>query len=103
MSTRTTTLCAGAPIAIVVLGKMFGGALYGLLPLGICVSSGIFFVRAGRVTEWSSKKQRGQTVSLHLHMPEQAVDRPVGYCESYSRICGMNEHISKRHVGSDRP
>ena len=39
---RTTILCAGVLLAIIVLGKMFGGALYGLMPLGICILSGIY-------------------------------------------------------------
>ncbi|KAF4630399.1 hypothetical protein G7Y89_g7748 [Cudoniella acicularis] len=39
---RATILCAGVLLAIVVLGKMFGGALYGLIPLAMCVSSSIF-------------------------------------------------------------
>jgi hypothetical protein len=65
---RTTILSAGVAIAIVVLGKMFGGALYGLIPLALCVSSGIFLwmkdlVRRGRATEWQSEKERGQHVS----------------------------------------
>jgi len=65
---RTAILCAGILIAIVVLGKMFGGALYGLIPLGMCVSSGVFLsmkelVRHGRETEWESEKERGKMVT----------------------------------------
>jgi hypothetical protein len=64
----TLVLCGGVTIAIVVLGKMFGGALYGLIPLGMCVGSGIYLwmkelIRKGRDTEWSSEKERGETVS----------------------------------------
>jgi hypothetical protein len=66
---RTTILCGGVLLAIVVLGKMLGGALHGLIPLGMCIASGVFLwmkelVRTGRAQEWSSKKQRGQTVSI---------------------------------------
>ncbi|TVY91336.1 Meiotically up-regulated protein [Lachnellula willkommii] len=66
---RTTILCAGILIAIVILGKMFGGALYGLIPLGMCVSSGVFLsmkelLRHGRETEWESEKDRGKMASL---------------------------------------
>lgn len=66
---RTEILCIGVLVAIVILGKMFGGALYGLIPLGMCVSSGIFLwmkavVRAGRDQEWSSEQERGETASL---------------------------------------
>jgi hypothetical protein len=70
---RTNILCAGILTAIVVLGKMFGGALYGLVPLAMCVSSGVFLwmkelVRHGRATEWSSETERGKTVSLWLSL-----------------------------------
>jgi len=71
---RTTVLCGGILIAIIVLGKMFGGALYGLIPLAMCVASGVFLwmkelVRAGRVQEWSSEKERGQHATANL-IPE---------------------------------
>ncbi|TVY13257.1 Meiotically up-regulated gene 190 protein [Lachnellula arida] len=71
---RTTILCAGILIAIVVLGKMFGGALYGLIPLGMCVSSGVFLsmkelLRHGRETEWESEKERGKMATANL-IPE---------------------------------
>ena len=64
----TLALAGGVMIAIIVLGKMFGGALYGLIPLGMCVGSGIFLwmkelVRKGREMEWSTEKERGQVVS----------------------------------------
>lgn len=39
---KTIVLSGGVLIAIVVLGKLFGGALYGLIPLGMCVASGIY-------------------------------------------------------------
>lgn len=65
---RTSVLCLGILAAIVVLGRLFGGALYGLIPLGMCVSSGVFLwmkevVRSGRAMEWQSEKDRGETVS----------------------------------------
>jgi hypothetical protein len=60
-------LCVIVLCSIVVLGKMFGGALYGLIPLGMCISSGLFLwmkglVRSGRQTEWASEQERGETV-----------------------------------------
>lgn len=69
LETRTTFLTAGVTIAIIVLGKMFGGALYGLIPLALCVGSGIFLwmkdlVRQGRAQEWQSEKERGEVVSI---------------------------------------
>ncbi|EPE35263.1 C2 (Calcium/lipid-binding, CaLB) [Glarea lozoyensis ATCC 20868] len=70
----TLVLAGGVMIAIVVLGKMFGGALYGLIPLGMCVGSGIFLwmkelIRKGREMEWSSEKERGEVATANL-IPE---------------------------------
>src|SRR5690349_18110329 len=64
---RAEALCICVFAAIVLLGKMFGGALYGLIPLGMCVSSGIFLwmksvIQSGREHEWSSDQERGETV-----------------------------------------
>lgn len=61
-------LCIGLLLAIVILGKMFGGALKGLIPLGACVASGVWLwtkevVRSGREVEWDSEKTRGRMVS----------------------------------------
>ena len=61
------TACIVILIAIVVLGKWFGGSLLGLIPLGACVTSGIWLwmkevVRSGREVEWESEKERGITV-----------------------------------------
>lgn len=64
---RATILCAGILIATVVVGKMFGGALKGLIPLAMCLSSGVFLwvkevIRSGREVEWDSEQTRGQMV-----------------------------------------
>ncbi len=64
---KTLILSTGVLIAIVALGKLFGGALYGLIPLRMCVASDIYFwmkelVRKGREQEWQSEKDCGQTV-----------------------------------------
>jgi hypothetical protein len=69
LETRATVLCVGVLLAIVVLGKMFGGSLWGLIPTAMCVSSGIFLwmkevVRSGEAAEWDAEKKRGETVSL---------------------------------------
>ncbi|MCJ1476556.1 hypothetical protein MMC13_005222 [Lambiella insularis] len=61
-------------LAIVILGKMFGGSLWGLIPLGACVGSGIFLwmkelVRKGREMEWSSEQSRGEVAVANL-LPE---------------------------------
>jgi len=74
LETRATILTAVVFVAIVVLGKFFGGALYGIIPLGLCVSSGVFLwmkevIRAGRANEWSSERDRGETATQNL-LPE---------------------------------
>ena len=64
---RAGVLCIGILVSVIVLGKMFGGSLKGLIPLGACISSGIWLwmkevVRSGRELEWSSEQSRGETV-----------------------------------------
>lgn len=71
---RANVLCAGIFIAIAFIGKILGGSLWGLLPLGFCVASGVFLwmkdlVRQGRDTEWSSEQKRGETAVVNL-IPE---------------------------------
>lgn len=71
---RATVLCVGILIATVVVGKMFGGALIGLIPLAMCLSSGVFLwmkevIRSGRETEWESEKVRGQMVRKFVTYP----------------------------------
>ncbi len=68
LETRASGLCIGVFIAIVLLGKMFGGSLKGLIPTAMCIVSGIYLwmkevVRSGREVEWSSEQSRGETVS----------------------------------------
>lgn len=63
-------LCIGVFVAVVVLGKMFGGRLVGLVPLAMCLTSGIWLwmkevLRSGREVEWSSEKARGKAVSFN--------------------------------------
>lgn len=65
---RTTGLSIGIAVAIVILGKMFGGSLWGLIPLAACVVSGVWLwmmevIRSGKEVEWSSEQRRGETVS----------------------------------------
>ena len=64
---RTGVLCIGLFLATVIVGNMFGGALKGLIPLAMCLTSGIWLwmkelVRSGREVEWDSEKVRGETV-----------------------------------------
>jgi Ca2+-dependent lipid-binding protein len=71
---KATILCAGIFFAIIFVGKFFGGRLLGLIPLAICVASGVFLwmkdlVRQGRDIEWSSEQKRGETATANL-IPE---------------------------------
>jgi Ca2+-dependent lipid-binding protein len=71
---RAGGLCIALLVAIVVLGKMFGGALTGLIPLGMCIASAVWLwmkevVRSGREIEWSSEQSRGETATANL-LPE---------------------------------
>lgn len=89
---RTSILCIAVFGAIVILGKMFGGALYGLIPLGACIASGIYLwmkevIRSGREAEWSSEQARGETVSYHLHTSLTRSYPTSGDGKSHSRIC----------------
>ncbi|GAB7352816.1 hypothetical protein MBLNU459_g3431t1 [Dothideomycetes sp. NU459] len=71
---KASVLCIGVFLAVVILGKMFGGSLKGLIPLAMCLTSGIFLwakevVRSGREVEWQSEKTRGETATANL-LPE---------------------------------
>lgn len=71
---RAGFLCIGILVTTIVVGKMFGGALKGLIPLGMCLSSGVWLwmkevVRSGREVEWHSEATRGQMATLNL-LPE---------------------------------
>ncbi|KAJ5505877.1 C2 membrane targeting protein [Penicillium expansum] len=71
---RATSLCIGIPIAIIILGRMCGGSLWGLVPLAACITSGVWLwmqevIRSGRAMEWSSEKLRGQMATANL-LPE---------------------------------
>lgn len=69
LETLASILSITVLITIIVLGKLFGGALYGLIPLRMCIASGIFLwmkevVRSGREIEWSSEQERGEVVGV---------------------------------------
>ncbi|KAG9256666.1 uncharacterized protein F5Z01DRAFT_617765 [Emericellopsis atlantica] len=71
---RGNFLCGGIFIAIVFIGKFFGGRLLGLLPLGACVASGVWLwikdlIRQGRDNEWASEQDRGEAATANL-IPE---------------------------------
>ena len=71
---QASALCFVSFFAIVIIGKMFGGALKGLIPLGGIIGTLFFLwmkelVRSGREVEWSSEQERGQTAVANL-LPE---------------------------------
>lgn len=71
---KANVLCIGILVAILVLGKMFGASLKGLIPLAVCVTSGVYLwakevIRSGREVEWDSEKTRGQVATANL-LPE---------------------------------
>ncbi|OAA44286.1 meiotically up-regulated protein [Metarhizium rileyi] len=74
LETKGNVLCIGIFIAVIFVGKVFGGRLLGLVPLGFCISSGVFLwikdlIRQGRDLEWSSEQERGETATVNL-IPE---------------------------------
>jgi len=84
---NTAYLSVGILLSVVVLGKMFGGSLKGLIPLGMCLASGVWMwmkevIRSGREVEWDSEKTRGETVgkSLTIYRPA-LLTAYAGNCE----------------------
>ncbi|KAF2760574.1 hypothetical protein EJ05DRAFT_531064 [Pseudovirgaria hyperparasitica] len=74
LESRTNALCIGIFLATVIIGKMFGGRLLGMIPLAMCLTSGVWLwtkevVRSGREMEWESEKNRGEYATANL-LPE---------------------------------
>ena len=74
LEARANVLCASVLFAVIVIGKMFGGSLWGLVPLGMTIASGVFLwvkdlIKQGREMEWSSEKKRGEMAVVNL-IPE---------------------------------
>lgn len=68
---RAMALSIAIPFAIIVLGRVFGGSLWGLIPLAACIATGVWMwvkevIRSGREMEWSSEQLRGKMVSPGL-------------------------------------
>ena len=108
LETRASGLCIGVFIAITILGKMFGASLKGLIPTAMCIVSGIWLwmkevVRSGREVEWSSEQTRGETVSsIHRKMRSGFVLTFLGYRQSSTGICGVDEHAARHRLGPDQ-
>ncbi|KAH1644369.1 hypothetical protein KXX16_001963 [Aspergillus fumigatus] len=71
---RATGVCLGLFVGVLFLGHVFGGSLWGLIPLACCTTTGIWLwmkevIRSGREMEWSSEQLRGQTATANL-LPE---------------------------------
>jgi hypothetical protein len=108
MEKRAGILCIGILIVTVVVGKLFGGALKGLIPLAMCLSSGVWMwmkelVRSGREVEWSSEQTRGQMVSVLLASLLEIANMHSGIPESASRISRVDEHPRRHRLGSHQP
>ncbi|PGG99625.1 hypothetical protein AJ80_09320 [Polytolypa hystricis UAMH7299] len=71
---RAIQLVIGILVAIVLIGKMAGGSLKGLIPLALCITSGVWLwaqdlIRKGRTSEWHSERRRGEAATANL-LPE---------------------------------
>ena len=101
--------CIVIMVAIIVLGKYFGGSLKGLIPLGACITSGVWLwmkevVRSGREVEWDSEKERGKTVSSRLRYILATTDLDmIGDAESPPRVRRMDEHSFAGRLGPNQP
>ncbi|EGY19957.1 hypothetical protein VD0002_g3883 [Verticillium dahliae] len=74
LEARANVMCAAIFFGIIFIGKFFGGSLWGLMPLSVCIASGVYLwcrelIQQGRNVEWSSEKERGETATVNL-VPE---------------------------------
>jgi hypothetical protein len=102
MEKQAGGVCITLFVAVVLLGRLFGGRLVGLVPLAMCVTSGVWLwmkevVRSGREVEWSSEKQRGQMVRGYVVARAEA--NGVGSSKSHSGIGGVDECAAQRGLG----
>ncbi|KAL5612946.1 hypothetical protein BROUX41_003977 [Berkeleyomyces rouxiae] len=73
---RASFLALGLFLGISVIGNLFGGKLWAMVPLGAGVASAVFLwaknlIRAGRDREWESERERGEMATANL-IPESA-------------------------------
>ena len=64
---RAEALCIGIFAAIIVLGRLVGGNMMGVILLTVCITSAVWLwvqdvIRRGRDLEWSSEQRRGEIV-----------------------------------------
>ncbi|RKF82781.1 Meiotically up-regulated gene 190 protein [Golovinomyces cichoracearum] len=101
----TNVLCVTIVMSILFFGKLVGGSLYGLIPLSLCITSGIFLwmkdlVQKGRSNQWQSECKRGQYINSNL-IPESVewINSFLGVTwglidpEKFSSISDMLEDI----------
>ncbi len=74
LEARANVLCAAIFLAIIFVGNLLGGKLWGLVPLATLIACGLFLwvknlIRQGRDTEWASERHRGETAVVNL-IPE---------------------------------
>ncbi|KAI9892070.1 MAG: hypothetical protein M1814_001776 [Vezdaea aestivalis] len=74
LETRATAITAAIFFGTVILGKIFGGSLWGLVPTAICLASGVFLwtkevIKSGTAREWESEQKRGEYATANL-LPE---------------------------------
>jgi Ca2+-dependent lipid-binding protein len=106
---RANILCAGILISTVVIGKIFGGALKGLIPLGMFLASGVYLwmkevVRSGREFEWDGEQVRGQMVCTDASNTKYVlINVCAGFSKLATRICRVDEHASGYRLGSHQP
>lgn len=113
---RAIGLCVGFTLGILFVGRMFGGSLWGLIPLAACIVSGVWLwmqevIRSGRELEWSSEQLRGQTVRILFfvprkfpwHYPTRQLTNDIGNGKSSTGICGMDEQLPGRLLGFTQP
>lgn len=101
-------MCIAIFVATIVVGNIFGGALKGLIPLAMCLASGVWLwmkevVRSGREVEWSSEKERGETVSTIDTLCDTPLLTRVGHCQPPPRIGRVDEHPDVGRLGSHQP
>jgi Ca2+-dependent lipid-binding protein len=108
---RGLYLVVGVFVGIILLGRAFGGRYIGVIPLAMCVSSGIWLwvkevERSMREVEWrrcSSLSDLHNGCSRLMSFFARRIrkgTRPDCYRESSSRECRMDEHTACRCLGT---